>query len=130
MTVGLLLITHDGLGRQLLDTAAVIFGQHPMNAGTIDVPVDSDPDKLLARADSLCTRLDQGQGVLVLTDLYGSTPSNIAGHLLDRHNVQLVSGVSVPMLIRILNYAASPLEELAGKALSGARDGIRIISRN
>ncbi len=128
MNVGLLLITHDKLGRSLLDTAAMILGNTPAKVGAIDVPGDSNPDRVYADASAACTALDKGDGVLVLTDLYGSTPSNIATRLLVEHNVLVVSGLNVPMLVRVLNYASCSLEELGSKAESGGRDGI-IVTR-
>jgi PTS system ascorbate-specific IIA component len=124
MNVGLLLITHDELGSKLLDTAAMILGRPPAGAVAIGVPGDSNPDTVYTDASAACAALDQGDGVLVLTDLYGSTPSNIAARLLDEHKVLVVSGLNVPMLVRVLNYASCSLEELASKAESGARDGI------
>jgi PTS system ascorbate-specific IIA component len=124
MSVGLLLITHDKLGRSLLNTAAMILGDIPVDVGTIEVPGDSNPDSVYADASAACTALDKGDGVLVLTDLYGSTPSNIATRLLEEHNVLVLSGLNVPMLVRVLNYASCPLEELCSKAESGAQDGI------
>ena len=68
--------------------------------------------------------LDQGQGILILTDLYGSTPSNIAARLLERYNVRIVSGISVPMLLRILNYPDADLDRLAEIAVEGAHNGV------
>jgi PTS system ascorbate-specific IIA component len=124
MNVGLLLITHDKLGNMLLDTAAMILGNAIVKAVAIDVPGDSNPDTVYADASAACAALDQGDGVLVLTDLYGSTPSNIATRLIDEHKVLVVSGLNVPMLVRVLNYASCSLEELGSKAESGARDGI------
>jgi PTS system ascorbate-specific IIA component len=124
MNVGLLLITHDKLGRNLLNTAATILGDIPVDVGTIEVPGDSNPESVYADASAACTALDKGDGVLVLTDLYGSTPSNIATRLLEEHNVLVLSGLNVPMLVRVLNYASCSLEELGSKAESGALDGI------
>lgn len=129
MNVGLLLITHNALGSYLLNTAASILGHNPAHALAIDVPGDCDPDRVLERAATLCQELDQGDGVLILTDLYGSTPSNIAARLLEKHNVLIVSGVNVPMLIRVLNYPAASLDELGRKAISGACDGVQATIR-
>ncbi|MEA2094450.1 MAG: PTS fructose transporter subunit IIA [Pseudomonadota bacterium] len=129
MNVGLLLITHNDLGRNLLETASSILGNSPINARAVSVPGDCDPDKILAEAGAICDELDQGDGILVLTDLFGSTPSNIATRLLDNHHMLVISGASVPMLIRILNYPSCSLGELGNKALSGARDGILATTR-
>lgn len=129
MNVGLLLITHNDLGRSLLDTASAIMGSCPVRTRTLNVPDCADPDQLLDAARDLCRELDQGDGVLVLTDLYGSTPSNIAARLLDTCNIQAISGVNVPMLVRILNYPTCSLQDMVNKALTGARDGVVVSAR-
>ena len=129
MNVGLLLITHNDLGHYLLDTASGILGSCPVRTRSLKVPASCDPDKVLENAGALYRELDQGDGVLVLTDLYGSTPSNIAARLLDKCNILVISGVNVPMLVRILNYPTCSLEELANKALTGAHDGVVVTAR-
>jgi mannose PTS system EIIA component len=129
MNVGLLLITHNDLGRYLLDTASGILGSCPVRTRSLNVPGSCDPDKLLESACALCRELDQGDGVLVLTDLYGSTPSNIAARLFEKCNILVISGVNVPMLVRILNYPTCSLQDMANKALTGARDGVVVSAR-
>ncbi len=124
MTVGLLLVTHHRIGAELLRTAMVTFGGCPMETRTIEVNADTDPDQLLDQARQYTQDLERGDGVLVLTDCFGSTPSNIANRLLENHNIRVVSGVSLPMLIRVMNYARLPLNELANKAVSGGCEGI------
>ena len=128
MKTGLLLITHGSIGRDMLDTVTEILGNCPLHARALSILADSDPDKLYEKASRLCTELDQGGGVLVLTDLYGSTPSNIATRLLEQHRVVVLAGVNIPMLVRIFNYPSLPLEELSNKASSGARDGVILAS--
>jgi PTS system mannose-specific IIA component len=129
MNVGLLLITHNDLGRYLLDTASGILGSCPVRTRALNVPACGDPDQLLDTACTLCRELDQGDGVLVLTDLYGSTPSNIAARLLDECNILVISGVNIPMLVRVLNYPTCSLQDMANKALTGARDGVVVTAR-
>ena len=129
MKTGLLLITHGSIGRDMLDTVTEILGNCPLHARALSILADSDPDKLYEKASRLCTELDQGGGVLVLTDLYGSTPSNIAMRLLDRHDLCVISGVNIPMLIRTLNYPEMNLDALCEKALNGGRDGVIISTR-
>lgn len=124
MTVGVLLITHTGVGSSLLEAAAGILSAQPELTSAIDVPGDSDPDTVFEQALGQCRKFDQGNGVLVMTDLYGSTPSNIATRLPEHHNVVVISGVNLPMLVRALNYHTLPLDEVAGKAVSGGRDGV------
>ena len=113
----------------LLDTAVGIPGSCPVRTWCLNVTVSRDPDKVFERACALYRELDQGYGVLVLTDLYGSTPSNIAARLLEKYNILVILGVNVPTLVRILNYPTYSLEDMANKALTGARDGVVITAR-
>ncbi|MDH5483854.1 MAG: PTS fructose transporter subunit IIA [Gammaproteobacteria bacterium] len=124
MNVGLLLITHEGIGSILLDTAKKMLGICPLSTRVIEVPLDAPVDIIKQQALQHIDSLDQGKGVLILTDLYGSTPSNIAHQLLTHSNSKLVTGINLPMLVRILNYPQSTLNEMALKALTGGHDGI------
>ncbi len=126
---GILLITHGSIGQDMLDTVNAILGSCRLNTQAIGVLPDCDPDAVYAIASQRCKSLDDGQGVLVLTDLFGSTPSNIANRLLETHNVIVVSGVNLPMLLRIMNYPDRELEILAEFATSGARNGIVLAQR-
>lgn len=124
MTVGLLIVTHNRIGSDLLDTATNMLGICPLSTLVLPVTQDNDPDRTYAAARRMVKDLDQGEGVLILTDVYGSTPSNIASRLREHQRVRVVAGVNLPMLIRILNYPRLELDELADKALSGGRDGV------
>lgn len=124
MKVGLLIIAHDGLGKSLLDTVTATLGCCPLEVRTLSVARDADPDALIFQARQLAREIDQGDGLLVLTDIYGSTPSNIACRLQDLPAVQVVAGVNLPMLFRIFNYPTLNLDALTEKALSGGRDGV------
>jgi len=127
MTVALLIIAHAPLGSATLTAARGTLGESPLPVAVMDITYDADPQQEQQRAETLLVELDQGDGVLVLTDLYGSTPCNIASRLLQPGRaIHLISGLSLPMLIRTMNYPTLPLGELAQKALSGARDGILI----
>jgi PTS system ascorbate-specific IIA component len=124
MTIGLLLIPHNRMGDVLLDIATHMLGFCPLATRALAVLPNSDPDILLEEARQQVKELDQDQGVLVLTDIYGSTPSNIAKRLMEGNHVKVVAGVNLPMLVRVLNYPRLSLLELADKALTGGRDGI------
>ena len=123
MSVGLLIITHGDIGRSLLDTAVAVMGTCPIQIRTLGVPMASDPEQQQQRAQQYIQELEQGDGVLILTDLYGSTPSNIATKLA-ADNVTIITGLNLPMLIRIMNYPDLPLEKLANKAVSGGKTGV------
>jgi PTS system mannose-specific IIA component len=83
-----------------------------------------DPEAILARGRAALRELDTGSGVLVLTDIYGATPCNIASRLLEPGRVEGVSGVSLPMLLRVLTYCGGGLESLVEKARSGGTEGV------
>ena len=123
MKVGLLIITHGDIGQSLLDTAVAVLGTCPLQTRTLSVPMASDTEAVEAEARRHVAELDRGDGVLVLTDLYGSTPSNIACRLrADR--VAVVAGTNLPMLVRVLNYPELELPLLVEKAVSGGQDGV------
>lgn len=124
MTVGVLVITHNTVGETLVSTAVKMLDVCPLAIKVLAVPFNPDVNKLTQEARKLAAELDSGDGVLVLTDLYGSTPSNIATSLLGTINLQVVAGINLPMLIRILNYPNLSLGELTQKALSGGSDGV------
>lgn len=124
MPVGILLITHEGVGQALIHNASATLGFCPLESMVMSVTRECDPDNLTTQAIDWRDKLDTGEGVLVLTDIYGSTPSNIACALERETDVAIVSGVNLPMLIRVLNYPNLGLQELVDKALSGGREGI------
>ena len=124
MSVGLLLITHTGIANNLLDTANKMLGTYATEIKALEVPLDAPIDKIRSQAEQYIKDIDQGQGILILTDLYGSTPSNIGRELLEISGTRLVAGINLPMLVRVLNYSELDLDELVLKAKSGGIDGI------
>ena len=126
MTIGLLIITHEAVGRALLITATKIIGVCPVATELLSVPMDSDCEQVFEDACEMIRKLDDGGGVIVLTDMFGGTPSNIANRLAEVFNVRVISGVNLPMVVRILNYANLDLDEVARKAQQGGREGIFI----
>jgi PTS system ascorbate-specific IIA component len=122
--VGILIIAHGSLGDSLFHCAQHVFSGQQLPLRQLGVTVHDDPVALLPQARELIRQLDDGDGVLVLTDMYGATPSNIACRLFEPGKVEGVAGVSMPMLVRALNYCTSPLATVVEKALSGGREGI------
>jgi len=127
MSVALLLLTHEAMGDALVMAAKHVLGRFPLSLEVQEVAAAGDPDLALREASQRAQRLDQGDGVLVLSDLYGSTPCNIA-HRLGGYGVRThcVSGLNLPMLLRVLNYPDQDLDQLAQTAASGGRGGICI----
>ncbi|MGD2082079.1 MAG: PTS fructose transporter subunit IIA [Chromatiales bacterium] len=124
MSIGILIITHSGIGSALLETATSMLGVCPLNTETLAVTPDSDPDLLLKQAQGMVEDLDRGDGVLVLTDMFGSTPSNIATRLRRPGRVAVVAGINLPMLVRVLNYPTLDLQALVDTAVSGGNRGV------
>lgn len=125
MAVGILLVTHKGIGSALAAVATTLLRTLPLRVEAFEVPFDGDPDTLLPQASAALRRADSGDGVLVLTDVYGATPSNIAARLASLGTpVRRVSALSLPMLLRVLNYPELTLAELPAVAAAGARNGV------
>lgn len=124
MAVSILTITHGKMGHELLATVETMLNNLPLACTALSVSDTSNPDELLEKAKNLCVQLDEGDGILVLTDMFGSTPSNICNKLSTVAHVHILAGLNLPMLIRVMNYPNLNLTELVDKALSGAHDGI------
>lgn len=122
--VGLLLITHGRIGQAFLKTAQQMFGELPLAARVLDVGAGRDPEALLRRGRRLAAAVDRGDGVLILTDLFGSTPSNLAVRLSAGTDWRWVSGLNLPMLVRVLNYPDLDLARLVEVATVGGRRGV------
>jgi PTS system ascorbate-specific IIA component len=127
MSVGILLLTHEAMGDALVTAAHHVLGPFSLPLEVLEVPASADPDAALGNASKCARELDQGEGVLVLSDLYGATPCNIAQRLSGLgFRTHCVSGLNLPMLLRVLNYPNQGLDELAQTAASGGRGGICI----
>ncbi len=127
MTSGILLVTHVGIDHALMDAARHVLGNLPAELDSVEIAADSDPEQALQEAARHAASLDNGEGVLVLSDLYGATPCNIARRLGEQSvHLRWVAGLNLSMLLRVLNYAGRPLDELAEIAVSGGHTGIRI----
>lgn len=124
MTCGILLVTHPGVGTALLDVATRLLRQLPLETEAFEVPFDADLDALLPLASAALRRVDGGEGVLILTDLYGASPANLAGQLARLGTpVRRVSALSLPMLLRVMNYPEQGLDQLPATAAAGTRNG-------
>ncbi|KAF1055258.1 MAG: hypothetical protein GAK43_00051 [Stenotrophomonas maltophilia] len=124
MTCGILLVTHPGVGTALLEVATRLLRHLPLKTEAFEVPFDADLDALLPLASAALRRVDGGHGVLILTDLYGASPSNLAGQLVRLGTpARRVSALSLPMLLRVMNYPEQGLDQLPATAAAGTRNG-------
>ena len=122
--IGILIIAHGTLGDSLIHCANHVFGGPPAQLAQLGVAIHDVPATLLPQVQKLVNELDSGDGVLILTDMFGATPSNLACRLVEPARVECVAGVNLPMLVRALTYRNEPLETVAQKALSGGHEGV------
>lgn len=128
--IGVLILSHGTTGASLLATAADVMGVSPPHAVALGVAHNEDPETVLAHARELLAQLDDGSGVLVLTDMFGATPGNIAGRLLADGHVEGVAGLSLPMLVRALSGREGTLAATVQRALSGGSEGVLYMNRD
>ena len=122
--IGVLIVTHGEIGTSLLASASQILGGTPQQVATLSVWRQDDPDDLVLRARELLESLDAGDGVLVLTDIFGATPGNVVSRLLDDGSIEGVSGVSLPMLLRVLTARNGSISGAVKRAMSGGAEGV------
>lgn len=127
--IGILIITHGKLGDSLLECAAHVLGKTPEQMLSLAVSGNDDPNKLMPKAQDMVAELDSGEGVLVLSDMYGATPCNIVARILQPGLVEGIAGVNLPMLVRVMTYRHEPLLTLVEKAVSGGREGVVAFNR-
>jgi PTS system mannose-specific IIA component len=124
--IGVLLVTHGRIGAVLLESAGQILDASPRLVATLGVSRTDDPDDLVLRARRLVKSLDEGEGVLVLTDIFGATPGNVIARILEDGRIEGVSGLSLPMLLRVLSGRGGRegLGVAVQRALSGGAEGV------
>ena len=122
--IGILLITHGTLGESLVQNVCHVLNKRPPLLAQLGVSAQDDPLDILPLARILVNEVDEGDGVLILTDILGATPANLTLKLLDPGRIEGVTGVSLPMILRALTYRKNELKILVQKAVSGGRDGV------
>ena len=125
MSIRVILITHEDVGSAMLNTVKHTYGELPLPATVVAIKHSTDIDVLVPHLKKLIKNFTKHDGVLILTDMYGSTPSNIAVSLQEiGEKVQIISGLNLPMLMRVMNYPQLELCDIVKKAISGGKDGI------
>lgn len=122
--IGILLVTHGSLGESLIQCACHVLGSRPPLVAQLGVSAHDDPQALEVIARQLLKWVDSGEGVIVLTDIYGATPSNIACRLLEPGRVEGIAGVNLPMLVRALTYREKDMATLVQRTVSGGCEGV------
>lgn len=122
--VGILLITHAPLGRAFIEAVTHVYKDPPQRVEALDVVADQDPVEVLSMASDAIKRINDGSGVLVLTDVLGATPANCTQSLCVPGEIEVIAGVSLPMLLRAISYRNITLETLTEMALTGGQKGV------
>lgn len=122
--IGILLLTHAPLGQAFIAAATHVFRGVPVQMEAIDVVADQDPEEIKKLAQQAITRISDGSGVLVITDVMGGTPSNCTLQLCAPGEVEVIAGISLPMLLRAITYRHNTLDIALEMALSGGQNGV------
>ena len=122
--IGIFLVTHGSFGESLLQNACHVMNKRPAQLSQLGVSAQDDPLDLLPLARHMRDSIDTGKGVLILTDIWGASPSNLAAKLLEPGVTEGLAGVNLPMLLRALTYREKGWEILLSRAATGARDSI------
>ena len=121
--VGIIVVAHADYGSAILRTVDFILGQQG-DCCSISVDVALDVNDTVARLTDAVERLDKGKGVVILTDMFGGTPTNLALSLLQTHNIEVVTGVNLPMLLKAFTSRDKSLDALAREAAEAGKSGI------
>lgn len=122
--IGILIICHENLADSLVQCATHVIGEKLQQVSYLNVYAHDNPEDVVVKARKMISQIDAGDGVLVLSDIYGATPSNIARQLIKLGRVECLVGVNLPMLLRAVTYRNEPLVDMIEKAVSGGKDGI------
>jgi PTS system ascorbate-specific IIA component len=122
--IGIAIIAHENLGEALARCVTHVLGTRPPKFEALAVGSHDDAFNLLPQARQMVSALDDGEGVLILSDIYGATPCNLACKLILPGRIEVVAGVSLPMLVRAFTYRDRGLATMVSKAVSGGRDGV------
>lgn len=128
MSASILVITHDGIGQAMIDTAGAMMGGKSAELSLLSIPANLKPENLGYYADQVrdsIARVNNDHGVLILTDIFGATPNNLARYFGEQDDIKVISGLNLPMLVRVLNYKQRPLADLVAIALEGGHKGIQ-----
>ena len=128
--ISILLITHGELGKSLIECATHVLGDKPLFLESLSIENDCTHESMFKQISERINLLDQGNGVLILTDIFGATPCNIITKIIKPGKVSAIAGVNLSMLIRTISYRNEPFDSLISKAIQGAQDGIIHIKAN
>ncbi len=129
MNVGIVIVTHGGTGHSLLEEAGFVLGKRLVDIPVVAFNHSADRQSGIEEILSSIQKVDSGRGILVLTDLMGSSPSNLVNEILEDNHGVMVTGINLGMLIRVCNYRKANLERLTQIAVEGGRNAVKIFQK-
>lgn len=129
MSVGIVIVTHGGTGHSLLEEAGFVLGKDMVDIPVVAFNHSADRQSGIEHIHTAVQRVDEGDGILVLTDLMGSSPSNLVNQILEDNHAVMVTGINLGMLIRVCNYREEKLEKLTRIAVDGGINAVKIFQK-
>ncbi|MFB3883914.1 MAG: PTS sugar transporter subunit IIA [Thermodesulfobacteriota bacterium] len=102
--VGVVVVTHCQLGKELISAAELVVGEELKQFQSVSIDPKEGSEEIREKIISAIRKVDEGKGVLILTDMYGGTPSNISLSLLEEKKIEVITGVNLPMLLKLATY--------------------------
>ena len=122
--IGIFLLTHATYGESLIQCACHVLNKRPAQVAQLGLTAQDDPLDSLPLARDMLKLVDSGHGVLILTDIYGATPANLAMKLLEPGRIEGIAGANLPMLLRAIASRDQEMATLLTRTLAGGRDGV------
>jgi PTS system mannose-specific IIA component len=127
--IGILIVTHSQLGDALIDAAEFVLGSRPAGVVSVSIDLNQNVDRLRERVAAGVKKVVQDGGALILTDMFGGTPSNISYSFLEEGRIEVLSGVNLPVLVHALDHRdRMPLAELAAAVEAFGKKSITLAS--
>lgn len=130
MSVSFIILTHHDIGQQMVNVVEETLGTKCPSMTALSVYPDQPIEQLIGQIELQRVAYDEGDGVIIFTDLYGATPGNIACQLLEIPSIRVLTGVNMPMLLKAQSYADLPIDELVEKVIEGGREGIILCNKD
>ena len=128
LLVGAVVVTHGQLGQELVAVAQTIVGE-TSHIEAVSIGWNDDVEESRKRIEEAVQKVDQGEGVIILTDMFGGTPSNLSLPLLQRNELEIITGVNLPMVIKLVDQSGKDsLLELVSKVTAEGQKHISIAS--
>ena len=125
--IGILIVTHGEIGKSLIDCATHILDDNPGSLDSLSINSNNDLNHYTKIISQKIKELDNGNGVLILTDIYGATPCNLLKNFIVKNKVEVITGINLPMLIKAISDRKDNLKILLNDSLDCAKKNIKII---